>query len=89
MQATYIFIEEEVEYDLRKMVDVVKKTVERVSFLDGNPKIILWQAPLYDIKVMNFDIPNLFSTSGVHRCVLCLCILSFFRVQPEGTACVT
>ncbi|KAI8534492.1 hypothetical protein RHMOL_Rhmol10G0094200 [Rhododendron molle] len=54
VKATKIFAEEEVEYDLRRMLDVVGKTLSTMSIPEGNPRFVLWNTPLYDIKVFYF-----------------------------------
>ncbi|KAI8564628.1 hypothetical protein RHMOL_Rhmol03G0195500 [Rhododendron molle] len=56
VKATKIFAEEEVEYDLRRMLDVVGKTLSTMSIPEGNPRFVLWNAPLYDIKNLK-DLP--------------------------------
>ncbi|XP_057952772.1 uncharacterized protein LOC131146933 [Malania oleifera] len=56
VKATNIFSEEDVEYDLRKMLDAVKETLATVPFLDDRSGIVLWQTPFYDIKNLK-DLP--------------------------------
>ncbi|KAE9464981.1 hypothetical protein C3L33_03111, partial [Rhododendron williamsianum] len=56
VKATKIFAEEEVEYDLRRMLDVVGKTLSAMSIPEGNPRLVLWNTPLYDIKNLK-DLP--------------------------------
>ncbi|KAG8381484.1 hypothetical protein BUALT_Bualt06G0126600 [Buddleja alternifolia] len=50
VQATSIFVEEEVEYELCVMLDIIKESLSSVSFTGGNPKILTWSTPFYDIK---------------------------------------
>ncbi|XP_052197181.1 uncharacterized protein LOC127804359 [Diospyros lotus] len=50
VHATHVFAEEEVEYELRRTIDVVRETLATVSFSEGNPRFVLWNAPLYDLK---------------------------------------
>lgn len=54
MKATNIFAEEEVEYDLRMMMDVVKETLETVYSQEGSARLVLWQTPFFDMKVIMF-----------------------------------
>ncbi|XVF50670.1 hypothetical protein PTKIN_Ptkin04bG0120700 [Pterospermum kingtungense] len=56
VKATEVFIEEEVEYELRQMIGVVKDTLETFSFSDGNPDIVMWRTPFYDVKRLK-DLP--------------------------------
>ncbi|KAF8379290.1 hypothetical protein HHK36_028723 [Tetracentron sinense] len=51
VKATNIFAEEEVEYTLRRMIDIVEDTLSTtVPFPQGSPQIVLWQTPFYDFK---------------------------------------
>lgn len=50
MKATNIYAEEEVEYDLRLMMDVVKKTLETVYSQEGSARLELWQTPFFDTR---------------------------------------
>ncbi|KAG8476237.1 hypothetical protein CXB51_033081 [Gossypium anomalum] len=50
VKATDVFIEEEVEYEMRQLIGVVKKTLETSSSLDWNPDIVMWRTPFYDVK---------------------------------------
>lgn len=52
MKATNIYAEEEVEYDLRLMMDVVKKTLETVYSQEGSARLELWQTPFFDTRVI-------------------------------------
>ncbi|CAL5367006.1 unnamed protein product [Camellia sinensis] len=56
VKATNIFAEEEVEYELCRMMDVVRETLATASFPKGNPRFVLWNTPLYDIKNLK-DLP--------------------------------
>ncbi|XVF09684.1 hypothetical protein REPUB_Repub07fG0116100 [Reevesia pubescens] len=56
VKATDVFVEEEVEYEMRQMIALVKDTLETSSSLDGNPDIVMWRTPLYDIKKLK-DLP--------------------------------
>lgn len=51
VQASGIFVEEEVEYELRVMVENVKDSVCTLSIKGGNPKIVMWRTPFYDVQV--------------------------------------
>ncbi|XP_022736721.1 uncharacterized protein LOC111289719 [Durio zibethinus] len=57
LQATDVFIEEEVEYEMRKMIGVVKDTLETSSSSDGNPDIVMWRTPFYHVKNLK-DLPT-------------------------------
>ncbi|XP_015878340.3 uncharacterized protein LOC107414695 [Ziziphus jujuba] len=50
VKATHIYAEEEVEYDLRKVMDIVKETLETLTFAEESPKIVPWRTPFYDMK---------------------------------------
>lgn len=52
MQATDVYTEEEVEYELVRITDIVKGTLEKISSLEEGPRISLWQTPFYKIKVV-------------------------------------
>eukprot|EP00262_Sarcandra_glabra_P019728 TRINITY_DN757_c0_g1_i1.p1 TRINITY_DN757_c0_g1~~TRINITY_DN757_c0_g1_i1.p1 ORF type:complete len:710 (+),score=119.17 TRINITY_DN757_c0_g1_i1:141-2270(+) len=56
VKATHIFAEEEVEYNLRRMVNIVVETLTTVLFSRGSPQFVFWQTPFYDIKSLN-DLP--------------------------------
>ncbi|KAK3040099.1 hypothetical protein RJ639_027825 [Escallonia herrerae] len=56
VNAASIFAEEELEYDLCKVVDSVKETITTVSYEYENPRILLWHTPFYDIKSLK-DLP--------------------------------
>ncbi|KAK7401168.1 hypothetical protein VNO78_12488 [Psophocarpus tetragonolobus] len=55
VEATCVFAEKEVDYDLRLVIDVVKERLSSVTVAQGTPRIELWQTPFYDIK----DLKNL------------------------------
>ncbi|XWS37699.1 hypothetical protein CRYUN_Cryun19dG0067400 [Craigia yunnanensis] len=57
VKATDVFIEEEVEYKMRQMIGVVKDTLETSSFLYGNPDIVMWSTPFYDVKKLKDVLP--------------------------------
>nr|XP_009787874.1 PREDICTED: uncharacterized protein LOC104235751 isoform X2 [Nicotiana sylvestris] len=50
VKATNIFTEEEVEFDLWRMVEGVKETLDTISFAEGTPKLAIWNSPFYDMK---------------------------------------
>ncbi|XP_054811010.1 uncharacterized protein LOC129312411 [Prosopis cineraria] len=50
VKATCVFLEEEVEYELRLMVDVVKEKLKSMIIPEGSLRIEMWQTPFYDIK---------------------------------------
>lgn len=59
VQASSIFVEEEVEYELCEMVENVKESLSTSSFNGWNPKILMWSTPFYDVKSLN-DLPPSF-----------------------------
>lgn len=56
VQATDVYTEEEVEYELVRITDIVKGTLEKISSLEEGPRISLWQTPFYKIKDLK-DLP--------------------------------
>lgn len=56
VKATDVFVEEEVEYEMRQMIGVVKHKLETSSSVDGNPDIVMWRTPFYDVKKLK-DLP--------------------------------
>ncbi|KAJ4953978.1 hypothetical protein NE237_030810 [Protea cynaroides] len=50
VKATHVFSEEEVEYNLRRMIDIVEGSLSSVTFSWGSPQLVRWQTPFYDIK---------------------------------------
>ncbi|XAR66151.1 (6-4)DNA photolyase [Bertholletia excelsa] len=56
VKATNIFAETEVEYELCRMMDVVKDTLATVSLPEGKPRIVQWNTLFYDIKNLE-DLP--------------------------------
>ncbi|XP_021286133.1 uncharacterized protein LOC110417884 [Herrania umbratica] len=56
VKATDVFVEEEVEYEMRQMIGVVKDTLETSSSFDGNSGIVMWSTPFYDVKNLK-DLP--------------------------------
>ncbi|XP_077235482.1 DNA photolyase [Tasmannia lanceolata] len=50
VKATHIFAEEEVEYYLRRIIDIVEESLSTVPFSWGSPQFLFWQTPFYDIK---------------------------------------
>lgn len=52
VKATCVFAEQEVEYDLCFVMDVVNQRLKSVVVPHGTPpRIELWNTPFYDIKV--------------------------------------
>jgi hypothetical protein len=51
VQATCIFVEQEVEYELLFIMDVVNQRLNSMKVSQGTPRIELWKTPFYDIKV--------------------------------------
>lgn len=89
MKAADVFAEVEVEYHLREIMDVVEETLVRMASFDRNPRMVLWQTPFYDIKVVIFVIDQvMFSFEVVFYCRFCLLVLWFVLfVEFEGIAC--
>ncbi|XP_057456991.1 uncharacterized protein LOC130747947 isoform X2 [Lotus japonicus] len=56
VKATCVFAEQEVEYELRFLIDVVSQHLKSVSVPEGSPVIELWNTPFYDVKVLQ-DLP--------------------------------
>lgn len=56
VKATNVYAEEEVEYDIRMVMDIVKETLETVFSREGSARLVLWQTPFYDIKNLK-DLP--------------------------------
>ncbi|KAL2550232.1 DNA photolyase [Forsythia ovata] len=54
--ASSIFVEEEMEYELCRMLDIVNETLSTVSFDGRNPEIVKWSTPFYDVKSLD-DLP--------------------------------
>ncbi|KAH7668428.1 putative hydrolase/acyltransferase (alpha/beta hydrolase superfamily) protein [Dioscorea alata] len=50
VKATHIFAEEEVEYNVRRVVDSVHASLLDKSFSWGSPKLNIWKTPFYEIK---------------------------------------
>ncbi|GAU45669.1 hypothetical protein TSUD_268360 [Trifolium subterraneum] len=55
VQATCIFAEQEVEYELLFIMDVVNQRLNSMKVSQGTPKIELWKTPFYDIKETSAD----------------------------------
>ncbi|XP_045832181.1 uncharacterized protein LOC123923534 isoform X1 [Trifolium pratense] len=52
VQATCIFVEQEVEYELLFIMDVVNQRLNSMKVSQDTPRIELWKTPFYDIKVL-------------------------------------
>ncbi|KAF3324987.1 Pheophytinase [Carex littledalei] len=50
VRASHVFTEEEVEYNLRKVISSVESSLRNLNFARGNPEVAFWKAPLYDYK---------------------------------------
>lgn len=50
VKATSIFAEEEVEYEVCRVVDAVRETLTKESSPEGSPSFVEWNAPLYNIE---------------------------------------
>ncbi|OVA14546.1 DNA photolyase [Macleaya cordata] len=60
VNAVEVFVEEEVEYTLRKMIDFVDQSLSTLTLSQKRPQIALWQTPFYDIKSLK-ELPTLYS----------------------------
>ncbi|PKI54488.1 hypothetical protein CRG98_025002 [Punica granatum] len=56
-KASSIFLEEEVEYHVQKLVDVVKESLVSDSSLERRLSTVLWRTPFYDIQTLH-DLPE-------------------------------
>lgn len=54
VKATTIFAEEEVEHELRKMIDTVQETLATAPLLERSPEVVMWHTPFYDIKDLKY-----------------------------------
>lgn len=54
MNASQIFAEEEVEYELRRLVEIVKKSLATISTEGIIPNLFMWTTPFYELKVFCF-----------------------------------
>ncbi|XP_027186317.1 uncharacterized protein [Cicer arietinum] len=52
VKATCVFAEQEVEYELRFIMDVVNQHLKLIEVPQGTPRIELWKTPFYDVKVL-------------------------------------
>ncbi|GAB4825982.1 hypothetical protein Ancab_008851 [Ancistrocladus abbreviatus] len=57
VKATHIFAEEEAEYRMRCLVDVVVETLAAEPLLDWSPKVVSWRTPFFDLKKLD-DLPR-------------------------------
>ncbi|KAL0304149.1 UNVERIFIED_CONTAM: Pheophytinase, chloroplastic [Sesamum radiatum] len=57
VQASSIFAEEELEYELRIMLDIVEESLSTLSLSEENTKILTWNTPFYDVKSL-VDLPS-------------------------------
>lgn len=59
VKATSIYAEEEVEYELRRMLDAVKEalTLATVSSTEACPRMVMWSTPFYGMKNLE-DMPE-------------------------------
>lgn len=51
MKASSIILEEEVEYHMQRLMDMVRESLVLDCSLERNPSIVLWRTPFYDIHV--------------------------------------
>lgn len=56
VNATQIFAEEEVEYDLCRLMEIVKEGVATISFEEGSPNFLLWTTHFYELENLE-DLP--------------------------------
>lgn len=50
VKATHVFVEDEVEYNIRRVVDGVESSLSAETFPWGGPKFVLWRTPFYDVE---------------------------------------
>ncbi|CAN1265269.1 Pheophytinase, chloroplastic [Linum perenne] len=50
VRSSKVIVEEEVEYHLLKMVEIVEKTLTEMPLSAENPKIVQWRTPFHDLK---------------------------------------
>lgn len=50
VKATHIFVEEEVEYNICKLIDIVESSLSSEAFQWGDPELVLWRTPFYGLK---------------------------------------
>ncbi|KAL2920496.1 Cryptochrome DASH chloroplastic/mitochondrial [Bienertia sinuspersici] len=56
IKATVLFVEEELEYDLRTLIATVEEILAADSVQDQKPMVELWRTSLYDVKNLD-DLP--------------------------------
>ncbi|KAK4766595.1 hypothetical protein SAY87_008237 [Trapa incisa] len=56
VKASSIFLEEEVEYHVQELIDMVRESLSPDCSPEKNPSIICWRTPFYDIQVK--DLPE-------------------------------
>ncbi|XP_038970624.1 uncharacterized protein LOC120103895 isoform X2 [Phoenix dactylifera] len=49
VKASYIFAEEEVEYNLHSVMSLVQSSVSSEPFVWGNPEFVFWRTPFYNV----------------------------------------
>ena len=50
VKATCVFVEQEVEYEVCLIMDVVNHRLKSIEIPQGTPRIELWKTPFYDVK---------------------------------------
>lgn len=45
VKATYVFVEDEVEYNIRKVIDFVESSLSTATFPWGGPEFVVWRTP--------------------------------------------
>ncbi|GMH08801.1 hypothetical protein Nepgr_010641 [Nepenthes gracilis] len=58
VKATHIFGEEEAEYNMRSLVDIVKDTLTSEPLIDWRPEVVLWRAPFCGLKNTEVSLPS-------------------------------
>ncbi|KAJ4803865.1 alpha/beta-Hydrolases superfamily protein [Rhynchospora pubera] len=53
VKASHVFTEEEVEYNLLKVISTVESSLSNLNFARGKPEVAFWKAPLYDYKSLD------------------------------------
>lgn len=59
MKPASVFVEEEVECHLCRIIDIVKEKLTTMPSTNGKPDLFPWRTPFYDIKVVIFALSDL------------------------------
>ena len=53
VNATHVYAEEEVEYELRELMEFTNDSLKVLAFAKEGPKFVLWRTPFYDVEVIH------------------------------------